>query len=190
MQTATLIRRTPDGWQRRTLLDIDKLMAMERALAAVTRMPTNINLAYAYWQQRQRVSSVQVGTFEPHQRPENNSMITIIDVDVENPWHYRFASHKGRYFGWMDGKRLAEFPLAPIVDECAIEYLECKSAGRPVAHHIQHKLNGFSRNYLRLLLPLADCAGTTRALVSVVRHLAPQDPVESSQATRRGSTRP
>lgn len=191
MPTTTVIRRTPEGWQRRTKLDIDKLMAMEHAVARVTRKPTSISLAFDYLQERRQAGIVRVDDFVAHEQfADSGSKITTIDVDIENPWNYRFASHKGLYFGWMNGKCLAEFPLAPVVDECAIEYFECKSAGQPVAHHIQHNLNGFSRNYLRLLLPLAGADGVPKALVSVVRHLALQDPDELSQAIRRGSTMP
>ena len=144
MQTTTIIRRTADGWQRRTQLDFDKLMAMEKAVAAVTRRATSISVVYDYWHGLMRDGVVPHEDFMP---PPNlgreGSTITLIDVDVENPWHYRFTSHNGLYFGGMDGKCLSEFPLAPVVDECAIEYFECKSAGRPAAHHIQHKLSGF-----------------------------------------------
>lgn len=191
MHTTTVIRRSAAGWQRRTQLPFDRFMAMEKSIAKVTRVPNNISAVYDYWFDRMRNGVVHLKDFTPHQNLERNtSTVTLIDVDGEDPWHYRFASHKGLYFGWMDGKCLSEFPLIPIVDECAIEYFECKSDRRPTAHHIQHNLNGFSRNYLRLLLPLAADDARPVALVSVVRHLALQYPGESSQATRPGSTTP
>ena len=187
MQTTTVIRRSPEGWQRRTQLDFDKLIAMERSLVAVTRMPTNVTVVYDYWLSLRRGGIVRLKDFAPRRDLGKMGVtVTQIDVDSDNPWHYRFTSHKGVYFGWMNGKCLADFPLTPVIDECAIEYFECKSAGRPVAHHIEHELSGFRRDYLRLLLPLSGCDGSPRALVSVVRHLALQDLAGSSRAIHRG----
>jgi len=191
MQTTTVIRRTPEGWQRRTQLDFDRLIAMEKSVAAATRTPTNISIVYDYWQSRKHAGAVRLKDFSPvRDLGELGVTITHVDIDVDNPWHYRFTSYKGLYFGWMNGKCLADFPLTPVIDECALEYFECKSARRPVAHHIQHDLNGFSRDYLRLLLPLAGSDGSPKALVSVGRHLAIQGHDESSQAIRRGWTKP
>lgn len=190
MQTTTVIRRTHEGWQRRTRLDFNKLMAMEHAVAGVTRTPTGINIVQEYWRSQMSAGVVHFEDFNPVRDLGDlaDLGVTVCHVDVrgENPWHYRFTSFKGLYFGWMGGRCLADFPLPPVVDDCAVEYFECKSAGQPVAHHIQHNINGFSRDYLRLLLPLAGGDGSPTALVSVGRHLVIQDPGESSPATRPG----
>lgn len=194
MQTTTVLRRTREGWQRRTRLDFDLLMSMEEAIAAITRTPTSIKRMHEYWRSRTTAGRAYAANFDPAHDlggPEELGItFSQVDVALDNPWHYRFTSYTGRYFSWMHGKCLAEFPLPPVVDDCALEYYECKSAGRPVAHHIQHDLNGFSRDYLRLLLPLSGKDGSLAALVSVGRHLAIPDPAESSPTIRPGSTRP
>jgi len=175
-------------------LDFDMLMSMEQAFAVATRTPTNIERMQAYWRARMTHGRVYAADFNPARDLGNPEDLGItfshVDVDVENPWHYRFTSYTGRYFSWMCGKCLAEFPLPPVVDDCAVEYYECKSAGQPVAHHIQHDLNGFSRDYLRLLLPLSGKDGSLTGLVSVGRHLSIPDPGELSPTIRPGSTRP
>lgn len=194
MQTSTVLRRSEEGWQRRTRLDFDLLMAMEEAYAAVTGAPTSVRRMQEYWRSRMVDGQVYARDFDPvHDlgTPEELDItFSQVDVAVENPWHYRFTSYTGRYFSWMRGRCLAEFPLPPVVDDCAVEYFECKAAGRPVAHHIQHDFNGFSRDYLRLLLPLSGMNGSPMALVSVGRHLGIPDPAESSPTIHPGSTRP
>ena len=190
MRTATIIRRTSEGWQRRTQLDFDALMGTEKSVGLAMRMPTSFSVVYDYWRSLQRGGVVRLADFQPQRLGGLGLPISQVDIDVDNPWHYRFTSYKGIHFQWMNGKCLADFPVAPVIDECALEYFECKSGGRPVAHHIQHDLNGFSRDYLRLLLPLAGDDGSPRALVSVGRHLSIQGPGESSPAIRRGSTKP
>lgn len=170
------------------------LMSMEKSFAVAARTPTNIKLVQEYWHALMTDGRVHAADFNPAcdlGNPEDLGVtISHIDVDVDNPWHYRFTSYNGRYFNWMSGKCLAEFPLPPVVDDCAVEYYECKSAGRPVAHHIQHDLNGFRRDYLRLLLPLSGKDGSLTGLVSVGRHLSIPDPGELSPTIRPGSTRP
>jgi len=187
MQTTTIIQRTPDGWQRRRKLDFGVFIDTEKSIGFATRAPTSIEIVHEYWRNRQRAGHVRIEDFNPD-RDIGNLGLTYshIDVDMDNPWRYRFNSHRGIYFESMAGKCLSDFPLAPVIDECAIEYFECKSDRRPVAHHIQHNLNGFGREYLRLLLPLAGRDGSTKELVCVGRHLAIQGPCESSQAIRRG----
>jgi hypothetical protein len=191
MATTTTIHRSTEGWQKRTRLDFDNLLTTADAISAVTGKPSAMEIVHGYWRSRARNGVVRVEDFNPHRDlGELGVTISHVDVGADNPWHYRFTSFKGVYFRWMSGRCLADYPVKGVVDECAVEYFECKSAGGPMAHHIQHNLGGFSRDYLRLLLPLAGTDGRPAALVSVGLHLALLGRGGSSKATPPGSTKP
>jgi hypothetical protein len=156
-------------------MDPDMLLAMEKAIASVTRTPRGIDLVHEYWRRQSNQGVVRATDFDPEDAlgdPEKLGVtISLVDVEMENPWHFRFARFNGRYFAGLDGRCLSDFPLTPVINDCALEYFDCKAETKPSAHHIRHNLNGFSRNYLRLLLPLVGDDGSPTRIVTVGRHL-------------------
>ena len=171
-------------WQTRVRFPVARLLAIESLNQRLGGAATGIQRAYEYWQQRRRGARVADGSYELDAGDDVST--SFIDVTPESPLHYRFTSTQFKIVRWMADKRLAEFPHRDIVHACSTEYLSCKSAGEPVGHHISHDLDGFRRDYLRLLLPLTDRTGRVSALVCVSRHLDSPAPAGSSPSTLGG----
>lgn len=156
-------------WQKRVQLPVDKLLTIEQISQRFGRTASGIQTAFEYWRDKKRGGRVCLDEYE--WEPADDVATTLIDVSPSNPLHYRFTSTHFRYFPWMTDKRLAEFPHREIATACGIEYHWCKAGGEPVSHHISHDLNGFRRDYVRLLLPLTDRSGHVSALACISRHL-------------------
>ncbi len=168
-------------WQKRVQFSVDKLLAVELINERFGRSKSGIQKAYEYWRDKKQRGQVSLDEYE--WGPGDDVATTLIDVSPDSPLHYRFTSTRFKYFGWMMDKRLSDFPHREIVSACSTEYLACKTLGEPVAHHLSHDLNGFRRDYLRLLLPLTDRSGRVAALACVSRHLDSPVPDESHPST-------
>ena len=171
-------------WLTRARFPVDKLLAIEQLNQRLGGAATGIQRAYEYWQQRKRGAGVEADSYELE--PGDDVATSLIDVTPESPLQYRFTSTQFKIVRWMADRRLDEFPHRDIVNACSAEYLSCKAAAEPVGHHISHDLDGFRRDYLRLLLPLTDRMGRVSALVCVSRHLDSPAPAESSPAIPGG----
>ena len=168
-------------WQQRVQLQVDRLLDIEEISRRLGGKASGIQKAFECWRDKRRHGRVGLDDYD--WLPADDVVTTHIDVSPENPFHYRFTSHHLKYFPWMTGRRLADFPHREIVRACGVEYVSCKANGEPVAHHITHDLNGFRREYVRLLLPLTSPAGDVSALVCVSRHLDSPAPDESHSTT-------
>lgn len=162
------------GWQERIQFPLDKLLAIEGVGQSPALPKSSIQVAFARWQNQHRNGQVRENAFDLEPIP--GLLMSVIDVTADDPYHYRFAMKRDRYFRWMESKPLAEFPYSEITLSCSNEYYACKTASEPVGHHISHDLDGFKRSYLRLLLPLTDRSGRVSALACVSRHLDPPAP--------------
>jgi len=165
-----------DRWVRRVQLSVDKLLVTELTNQRFGGTVSGIQRAFEYWRDKQYNGRVTLANFELESG--DDVATTLIDVMPSSPLHYRFMSTRFKYFRWMADKQLSDFPHREIIEACSIEYLSCKAGTMPVAHHISHDLNGFSRDYVRLLLPLTDQAGQVSALACVSRHLDSPAPAE------------
>jgi hypothetical protein len=174
-------------WQKRVQFSVDKLLAVELINERFGRTKSGIQKAYEYWRDKKQRGRLSLDGYE--WGPGDDVATTLIDVSPSSPFHYRFMSHNLKYFRWMTDRRLADFPHREIADACALEYYACKADGAPAAHHISHDLDGFRRDYLRLLLPLTDQSGRVSALACVSRHLDSPAPAESRPSIPAGSTR-
>ena len=164
------------SWQERVRLPAENLLAIEQLNQHLNVTESGIQLAFKYWKDLRRAGRVRQDEY--NWEPSADVSTSLIDVTPSNPFAYSFTAHNLRCFSWMTGKQLAEFPHRQIVDACGIEYFSCKSDAQPVGHHISHNLNGFKRDYLRLLLPLTDRSGQVSALACVSRHLDSPTPAE------------
>jgi len=156
-------------WQIRELVPVDKLLAIEKIGDDLSRSNSGIQNAFKYWQERKRKGRVRTDDFKLG--PMESATTLLIDVTPENPYNYKFLVKRDLCFKWLQDRRLAEFPYSDIIRWCSTEYHSCKSSAEPVGYHISHDLNGFKRDYLRLLLPLTDQSGHVSALACVSRHL-------------------
>jgi len=170
------------GWQQRVRFPVDKLLAVEKVMQwGGGRTDSGIQNAFKYWLNKKHGGRVRLDEYE--WEPDDDVVTTLIDVSPPNPFHYRFKSHHLKYFRWMMEKPLAEFPHREIMNACSLEYHSCKADAEPVGHHISHDLNGFRRDYVRLLLPLTDSSGHVSALACVSRHLHSTTPAGSPPST-------
>jgi hypothetical protein len=165
----TIKRFHDSSWQERVRMPVDKLLVIESITQKLSPKSTGIQRAFEYWHDKKRRGRVRVNDFE--WIPSDDVATTLVDVSPLSPFHYRFMSHNLRYFHWMVEKPLAEFPHREIIEACSLEYHACKIDAEPVGHHISHDLNGFNRDYLRLLLPLTNQHGDVSVLACVSRHL-------------------
>lgn len=171
-------------WQTRVRLPVERLLAIEQLNQRLGGVATGIQRAFTYWQQRRRGAGVRADEYELETGDDVST--SLIDVTPESPFQYRFTSTQFKIVRWMADRRLVEFPHRDIVHACSTEYLACKAGAEPVGHHISHDLQGFRRDYLRLLLPLTDRTGRVSALVCVSRHLDSPAPGESSPSIPGG----
>lgn len=164
-------------WQERTELSVDALLGIEGIGEKFGFPPSNIRRAFQYWSEQQTAGFVRVDRFE------FDDGVTFVDATSENPLGFQYIQYGGINFLQMHGRTLGDFPIKQCVHPCAGEYYECRSSKRPLAQHIQHSINGFMRDYVRLLLPLCDGAGRVVMLASVYRHIEPQPPARSPAIT-------
>ena len=180
-RTFTVKRFGERRWQTRVQFSVDRLLGIELINERFGRPKSGIQKAYEHWRDKKRGGQVRLDDYE--WGPGDDVATTLIDVSPSSPLRYRFTSTRFRYFGWMTDRRLSDFPHREIVEACSAEYLACKSGAEPVAHHLAHDLNGFRREYLRLLLPLTDRSGRVSALACISRHLDSPAPAGSPPAT-------
>jgi len=115
--------------------------------------------------------SVILELYEKWQQGADISKARWIDVTADNPYEYVIHNHPGTVIGGRSDIRLKEYPVRMQLRSCAAEYLECKSRAQPTAHYVNQEFNGLQREYLRLMLPLANSSGIVQKIVYAVRHL-------------------
>ncbi len=169
-----------EDWQERTEITVDALLEIERIGERLGQPSSNIRRAFQYWSERHTVGFVRAAQF----RFEDGA--SIVDATPHDPLGFHFIHYGGVNFRQMRGKTLGEFPIQQCAHPCAGEYFECRSSNRPLAQRIQHSINGFMRDYVRLLLPLCDGSGRVTRLATVYRHIERQPLVQSSAATAAG----
>jgi hypothetical protein len=164
-------------WQERTEISVDALLDIEAIGERLGQPPSNIRRAFDHWSAQQTAGFVRADRFH------FGDGATIVDATPHDPLGFHFIQYGGVNFRQMHGLTLGDFPIKQCVHPCAGEYFECRSSNRPLAQRIQHSIDGFTRDYVRLLLPLCDGVGRVTRLASVYRHLEPQPPAQSSAAT-------
>lgn len=174
------VEKGTDGSQERIRVSLDRLLSLESGLAVRNGVATSpITTLYEFWSSYRRDRIVpRFDEFNDQFRLSADPALRIsyIDVRHDNPWNYVLADHDGLAFGSLSGKALFEYPIHQHAKSCALEYLECKSFGLPVAHYVDQKMGGIEREYVRLLLPLADLDNKVTKLVYAYRHLKRPSP--------------
>jgi hypothetical protein len=104
----------------------------------------------------------------------------MIDVSADNPRAFRFniitpaGTNSGRYSQHVSqimGSVVSEHPILEMRADMMLEYDACKRSKRASAYRLTHDVNGFVRDYVRLLLPVCDRQGHVTALLGYARHL-------------------
>jgi len=173
-----------NGWIERTTLSVDKLLYMEEAISDFTKEDSGLQAAYKYWASKHQDFRTPENAFDPSIIGDERTVVSVADVSANVPFGYFFKQYRCAGENFMTQKRIIEYPLRELAEPTILDYLVAKDEGRPQGHHIRHDLNGFKRDYLRLLLPLASKNGKVSALACISHHFAPPVPGESLQATR------
>jgi hypothetical protein len=148
----TFHETTPDGWQMRSRLPVDRLLAMEDPAS-------DIRSLFDWWQSSRSAQ---------RDIPE---AAHFLDVTPGNPLDYVFRNHRGRVFGDLSGFRFHQYPVMAHARACSSEYMTCKDEAVAMAHHIEQHFDGVDREYLRLMCPLFDPRGRVASIVYAYRHL-------------------
>ena len=155
-------------------IGIDRLMKAESAGAAG---PTVMVEAYRRWA---GVAQNGVTTEQDfHGDGLHSAPNYMIDVRADNPRAFRFTiitpagSGTGRYSQHVSqimGAVVSDHPILEMRADMMLEYDACKRSRRASAYRLTHDINGFVRDYVRLLLPVCDRQGHVTALLGYARH--------------------
>lgn len=167
-----LYQKGPAGEQERRRLRVDDLMRIE----AMSGGPSTIRDLYDRWKSRARLHAAET---------------MWIDVTPDNPFDYGMRNHANLLFDGLPEFRVSDYPISDHATCCALEYYDCKTGEVPVAHYIRQCLAGIDREYVRLLIPVADDDFRITRIVYAYRHLRfPQNalgfPREPGPAVRSG----
>lgn len=156
-------------------IGIDRLMKAEGAGGIG---PTYMVEAYKRWLSVARDGFTKEQDFFANGLPLGPNY--KIDVRADNPKAFRFeiimpaGSDSGRYTRHVSqimGSVVAEHPIKEMHADMMIEYDTCKRGRLASAYRLTHNVNGFVRDYARLLLPVCDRQGNVTALMGYARHL-------------------
>jgi len=175
MNVEKLERKYGGNSHQRIDIGIDRLMKAE---GAVGFGPTYLVEAYRRWR-----SVTQNGVATEQDFYGDGLHIApnyIIDVRTDNPRAFRFniitpaGNNTGRYSQHVSqimGSVVADHPIREMRADMMLEYDACKRRKCASAYRLTHDVNGFVRDYARLLLPVCDRQGNVTALVGYARHL-------------------
>ena len=105
--------------------------------------------------------------------PNITNWVHAVDTRVDDPANFVMRDHDNNgvvpYTVRMADRRLAEYPRRLHAEGCMREYQMCRILKRPLYHEIDHITAGVARHYMRILLPLADEAGTVVRIAYGIR---------------------
>lgn len=119
-----------------------------------------------YWQERSMLEN-SVPSVESFRFPGEN--LPWVELDSEDPMQFMLRNHPGNPAtgDWSD-TRLIEHPVQMHAQSCAFEYLDCKGRQTPTFVHIEQKILGVQRTYVKLTVPVANKQGAiARAFYAV-----------------------
>ncbi len=138
-----------ENWQVRTELQPERV--------CIDQPDTDLAALFWYWQERSLLEDA-VPSIENFRIPGLD--LPWVELSTENPMHYVMRNHPAGITGDWSDTRLAEHPVSIHAQSCAFEYLDCKERKYPTFVHINQKVIGVERNYVRLAAPVSDEGGT------------------------------
>lgn len=178
MSLVKLERTYRGNSHRRIDIGIDQMMKSE---STGVSGPTSLFEAYRRWLSVAQNGFVTEQDFLGDGLPVRPNY--KIDVHTENPQAFRFniimpaansSTLYSRHVSQIMDSVVAEHPLEEMRVDMMFEYDTCKRSGCVSTYRLTHDVNGFIRDYARLLLPVCDRSGTVTALIGYARHL--EDP--------------
>lgn len=100
-------------------------------------------------------------------------LVTVVDVSSDDPAGFVISKHKKSnipLFGQeLENKRLVDFPCRFIGRSLAKEYWGVRQSGAPRYQESEQIVDGFTRQFLRLMLPIADENGKVVKVMTIPR---------------------
>lgn len=150
-----------ENWQIRTEI------APERV--CIDQRETNLAELFWYWQERSMLEDA-VPSFENFRLAGTN--LPWVELEAEDPMQFMIRNHPASLpLGDWSNTRLVEHPALMHAQSCALEYLRCKLWREPTFTHIEQKILGVYRSYVKLMVPLADETGAVTRAVYATRLL-------------------
>lgn len=152
----------------RNMLDIDARFHQEA--------DSVLRQLYSYWHQLPRKDGLPVApavdfshsTFEKFEGGAG-----WIDVSSEDPLNFKIPLRPSfTDFADIENKPIKEHPSSMNALALAREHFYCKLSRSPVYYEIDQTINGSTRHYFRLALPLVDWDGEVTKLLYGVRMFA------------------
>ncbi len=160
-----LVETEGQDQQERLMLSIDKMLPREQNNA--------IGQLFEYWRFKSLPNGLPCVTdfdYKSALSPETLRNISWADVTAEDPFNFITREHvKLTAFQDASNRRLRDLPSRMHYRACASEYLLSIKMRQPIFHDIDQSVGSISRNYLRLMLPIADESGRVIKLVYAVR---------------------
>lgn len=152
--------------QERLMLSFDKMFTRER--------DTALGDLFSYWQAK-RTNGDELpleNHFSPQELlPDSLRVYTAwVETETANPFNFVVRNHPS-LSAWANQSdlRLSEIGSKMNAKSCAAEYLNCKNVRRPLYHEIEQTIEGNSRHFTRLLLPVIDNTNSVTKLIYAVR---------------------
>ena len=101
--------------------------------------------------------------------PEFIGPVSWLDVTPEDPLNFMFRDHVSTTLISMADKPLRAVSNRLHMTALAAEYTRCKSFRQPMYHEIDQIIDGISRQYVRLLVPVTDKKARVCRLFSATR---------------------
>jgi hypothetical protein len=101
---------------------------------------------------------------------EFHRYVSWVDLSAADPYNYviRDHTHQSQFCDHTD-RRLGDHPSRMNTRSCAAEYIACIRDRRPFYHEIDQTVGSISRQYRRMMLPIANARGKVERLVYAVR---------------------
>lgn len=131
----------------RQQITFDQFMRLERLAQWGTGRETKLQRLYARWSDARSYRAPAVDQF---------SRDWIVDARADNPQHFILPNHTGYYAKSWNSRYLGDFPVTAHAARCGVEYLAARESGEPTCHYLNQRIDGIIREYVRLVLPLAD----------------------------------
>lgn len=160
-----LVESEGQDQQERLMLCIDKMLPREQNNA--------IGQLFEYWRYKSLPDGLpRVNDFDYKSALPEDVLRKICwaDVSAEDPFNFVTRDHaKLTAFQDASNHRLRDLPSRMHYRACASEYMLSIKMRKPIFHDIDQTVGSISRNYMRLMLPVADETGRVVRLVYAVR---------------------
>lgn len=136
-------------WQTRTEIEPERV--------CIDLPDSQLAELFWYWQERSMLEN-SVPSMANFRFP--GEKLPQVELESEDPMRFMLRNHPGNpATGDWSNTRLIEHPVPMHAQACACEYLDCKERQVPTFIHIEQKILGVQRTYVKLTVPVANKKG-------------------------------